>query len=326
MIHLIAALLMFQEPAALDKVELAAASFKTLDDRLLLRMPEGAIEEARQHSIMAAPEPNTRETRLVWTSGERKVVVMVYELFQTAGADYQAQLKKLVAGWKVEADISAVRERPGLRVCTVTPRKLDASRDAVFTLAAYTALADGSVQSVVVYVNPKAAQDPAGCAALAAKIGDSIASGTRKLSAEAGTQVIQDLGQARRVVLDVPVGFTMTVQRGPDFHVVSITKIVPLGELGPSFNAYFGGHPGYQHARQDEKPKVRTVEGFLLGEPARWHHWNTEGDDARHYKEAMGAVPGNDRLIIHIFLVAPGAEALAAVDALLTSLRIEQKK
>jgi hypothetical protein len=326
MTPLLLSLLMLQDPIGLDKVDLAATPVKVLEDRLTLRMPEGTKDEARRGSIMAAAEPNCRETRLVWTSGEQKIVVMVYELFQTADRDFVGQLKKVVGLWDMDVDLSAIREDGTLRICIATPRKIDASADAVYILGVFTAQADGSVQSIRMYANPAAARDAAACAVLVGKIADSIKAGSRKLTKEAGTRMLEKLDGGKRVVVDVPEGFTLTTQTGPDFQVVSILKIVPLGERAQSFNVYFGGFPGYQFKNQTERPEVRAVQGTLLGERVAWHHWSSGGKSPMHVKEALGDVPGGGGEKIHVFLVAPTTDDLGSVDSILDKLRIEEKK
>ena len=323
---IVALLLLAQEPPLLEKVELGEAPIKILDDRLTLRLPEGARIEARGHNIMAAPEPNARETRVVWTSGDRKMVVMAYELFRTGNKELEAQVRKEVGSWGLDAEISTTGEVGGLRICSVTPKKVDASREAVFVLGLFTLRKDGTVQHVVFYFNPKAAEDLAGCTALARKAAATIQAGGRALTREAGPRVLRDLEDRRQCVVGVPEGYTMTFQKGPDFQVATILKITPLGERGPSFNAYFGGHPEYHYKRQDEKPTVTTSPGTMLGQAVEWHAWIQASDPKAHFREAIMAIPGSSDLLTHVFLVAPDAAGIKEVEAFVETLRIAEKK
>ncbi len=319
-----AAALLFMVQDPLDKVELAATPIKLLDDRLTLRMPEGSKVEARGHGIMGAPQPNTRETRVVWTSGDRKLVVMAYELFRTAGKDFEAQVRKEVGSWGLEADLAA-RDVEGLRVCTVTPRKVDAAREAVYVLSSFAARKDGTVQNVSFYFNPKAAEDLDGCRALARKAAETIRAGERALAREAGARVLLDLDGGKQCVVDLPEGFTVTFQKGPDFRVATVIKFVPLGDASPSFNAYFGHHPGYHHEREEGKPEVEKSAGTMLGQAIEWRAW-TMPDPKKLFKEAILAVPGADGLLAHVFLVAPDAASLQEVEVLAGKFRVAEKK
>lgn len=320
---LVAALLLMSQES-LDKVELGTTAIKLLDDRLTLRMPEGSKIEARGRGIMGAPQPNTRETRVVWTSGDRKLVVMAYELFRTAGKDFEAQVRKEIGSWGLEADVAA-REVEGLRVCTVTPKKVDATREAVYVLSLFAARKDGTVQNVSFYFNPKAAEDLDTCRALARKAAETVRAGGRALAREAGARVLLELDGGKECVVDVPEGFTVTFQKGPDFQVATIIKFVPLGNESPSFNAYFGRHPGYHHEREEGKPEVKKSAGTMLGQAIEWRAW-TMPDPKKLFKEAILAVPGMDGMKTHVFLVAPDATSLQEVEGFVEKFRFVEKK
>ncbi|HVR84675.1 MAG TPA: hypothetical protein VMU54_10215 [Planctomycetota bacterium] len=320
------AFLLIQEAPPLSKVDLGPTPLALLSGRLALRMPEGTIEEPRGHSLMGAPEPNTRETRLVWTSGDRKCVVMAYELFRSAGKDFEAEVRKQIGSWGLEGEVSTRPERPGFRVCDVVPKIVDPSTEAVFVLGLFSAREDGTVQYVVFYFNPKAAEDAAGCRELARKAAGTLEAGARVLARESGTRVLEELADGKQCVLDVPEGFTVTVKKGPDFQVASVLKIVPLGETGPSLNAYFGGHPRFQYEREDARPAITKSDGKLLGQATEWHRWTQEADSKSHFKEAMAPLPGSRQEVIHAFLIAPDAAGLQEVENLATKLRISDKK
>ena len=85
-----------QDPGA---AALSDAPIPLLADRLRARFPAGAVVEPRRRSIMAAPEADERETRVVWTSGARKIVVMVYEQLETAGDDLRKDVQEVVKTW-----------------------------------------------------------------------------------------------------------------------------------------------------------------------------------------------------------------------------------
>lgn len=308
--------------------ELRAEGIDLLGGRLSARFPEGATLEARRRGIMAAPESAERESRVVWTSGEKKLVVMTYELFETTDADFEKQARGVVAGWGDRThEVKPYALKDGtLRACSVTPAKLDLSREAVLVLGLYVARADGTVQYLAFYVNPAFGKEEASCAALARRIAETVTSGKRSLNTAAGKRVLHEPGE-QRIVVDMPAGFALTSQRGPDFTVASLTKLCPMGSPGVSLNAYFGRHPGYQHAQRDDKPDVKEEDGTLLGAKVRWHVWSAKEETSeRHVAEAIVAVPGTDGLKLHAFAVAGDAESLKALRTSMQGLRNETFK
>ena len=65
-----------------------------LDGRLTVVMPEGSRAEARGRSIMAATRSVRSESRVVYDEGDRRMVVMAWELFSFAGEEYDQFLEE----------------------------------------------------------------------------------------------------------------------------------------------------------------------------------------------------------------------------------------
>ena len=91
----LAILIFLSSLAYADELE----SFDLLNNRLSISIPKGAKNEARGHNIMAAPEANESETRLVFEDGEKKLVVMAWELFRRASANYKEEVPKALKQW-----------------------------------------------------------------------------------------------------------------------------------------------------------------------------------------------------------------------------------
>src|SRR5215212_8795973 len=86
--------------------ELADPPLSLLAGRLTARFPAGSVVEARSRSNMGAPESDERETRVVWTSGARKIVVMAYEQLETAGEDFQKDVREVLKTWEGKFEVA----------------------------------------------------------------------------------------------------------------------------------------------------------------------------------------------------------------------------
>lgn len=129
-----------------------------LDDRLLIRPIEGAIEEPPSWDVMGAPQPIRAQTRLFYDHGGQKMVIMSYELFASAGEDIAERVRADAANAFPGAALTQTdRLVEGLEVVRVVPPALGTSREAVFVLALYVIRADRTVQLVAFYIDPSAA-------------------------------------------------------------------------------------------------------------------------------------------------------------------------
>jgi hypothetical protein len=292
-----------------------------LAGRLTARFPAGAVVEPRSRGIMAAPESDERETRVVWTSGTRKIVVMAYEQLETAGDDLQKDVREVVKTWEGKFEVAPFAIQ-GLRACSIAPSEVDPTQNAVFLLGLFTARPDRTVQHLAIYANPEAAKDAAGCAALAKRIAESVAPGKRELVVSAGRRVLHD-AEGRRLTIDLPDGFVLTFQKGADFKVATAVRLVPLGRPRPLVGAYVGGHPRYRHERADPPVQVREEAGKVLEKDVQWQLW-TSGDV--HFAEAILPLPDSREDLLHVFASGVDADSLKSLRASLLTLKLAPAK
>jgi len=123
-------------------------SLDLLNNRLSISMPKGTKNEARGHSIMAAPEANENETRLVFEDGEKKLVVMAWELFRKAGANYNEESTKALKQWSESEStpfkISTIEKHITLGI----PSKPNVEDDAILYSTALIRHDDDTIQRV----------------------------------------------------------------------------------------------------------------------------------------------------------------------------------
>lgn len=315
----------------LGKLGLDKKPIELLGGRLTMQMPAGSRIEARRASIMAAPEAAQHETRVVLEKGSEKLVVMSFEFFALAGADFEQQVRKELGQLKGKGGAPYAigpfaTASPKLRVIAGIAPNLDPERKAALVLGAFVAHPDGTVQYVGFFVNPDAGKDPAGCTALVKKMAATLAPGPRTLTRSAGVRGLDILAPDQELQATVPAGWVATVQPGPDFIVHHLRKLTSYGSKGLGIGIYVGGHPSYQHRQTDNPPKVTVVKGKLLGKDVDWQQWTRgAGKDALTTNEAIAPLPGNARLNVHVFATVSDPALLKEVQPIVATLKVAPK-
>jgi hypothetical protein len=314
-------------PAGPEGLALEAPPVELLGGRLTLQVPKGMRLEARQASIMAAPESGEDESRLVLDHQGVRLVVMVYELYARAGDDLLGAARAdVAAGWGEQAkdcklEVLAVG-KPLAAVVNNPPRPTGAG-PANLVLGVYVRHGDGLVQYLAFYVSPEGVKASEGWAALARRVAATLAQGKRTLSLAARERRLPGL-DGGWLVVRTPEGTSQSTQQGPDFLVHHLRFIAPLGTIGASCGLYQGAHPSYQH-RQTGLPEgqVKVLKGKLLGQEVSWQRWEREG---RHMLEGIAPLPGVQGVLVHAFCSASAAAELEPLQALLEGLRFEGGK
>jgi len=311
----------------LGKLGPAKVATDLLGGRLRIRMPKNAKVEMRGHSIMAAPEALTEETRVMLDAGKERLVLMAWEMFALAGDDLAKAVLADIARSGEEAKGSRVEPlvvpKPLADAVLVFPAGHDPKREAVLLLSAYVESADGTVQLLAFYVNPAGAKDMAGCTALAKKLAGTLTAGEKKLNLAAGPRRFPGAGDKDFLVLEVPAGFVASTQTGPDFSVYRLRKVVVMGQPGSAVGIYLGGHPSYQHNQSGGGAKPALSKGKLLKQEVEWHNWSR---GKLTTSEAILPMPGSGGLFLHTFLTAVKPADLAVLKTVIESLKIERKK
>jgi hypothetical protein len=290
----------------LGQLELADRPLELLSGRLTIRMPAEAKLEARHENIMSAPESAEEESRVVLDAGDERLVVMAYELFRAIGKDFEGQVKKMVGTWEMVGAKIERRESGGF---LISPAKLDLHQTAILVLCVVTSHQDGLIQLVEFFVNRKAGADAAGCAKLVHSIAATIALGDKVLDLNSGPRKIGAFTAL------VPAGYALTTQRGPDFMVYRLQKVVQLGEQSSQLGVYVGDHPSYHH--EHEKVKFTKLKGKLVGADLEWHVWAAK---KVWHREVIAPHPSTGGRMLHVFLASSSAPDIAEMQAIAESL------
>lgn len=277
-----------------------------LADRLRITPLEGAEDSARPEDVMSAPAADTTETRLFLKKGELKFVIFSEELFAKTTANLLTRIKN--ADTRLEnARFDEVTLASGLRTVFAVHPRLAAPNEAVPVAHAFTSLEDGTVQATHVFVNPEVvAAGSGGCQALALERLRSLAPGTRKLDLTAGTRRLGD-----EFEIDVPSGFSVSMQAGPDFDVHHVREVREFATGSSSLGVYVGHHPSFS-----PEPKASKRPSTILGKNVDWHEIESDG-----FIQGEALVELQGGLALHLFFAAPGRAEADAIERLAATLR-----
>lgn len=302
-------------------------SLDLLNNRLSISVPKGAKNEARGHSIMAAPEANESETRLVFEDGEKKLVVMAWELFRRASATYKEEVAKALKQWsEIESapfKISTIGEHITLGI----PAEPNAEDDAILYAAAFVRHDDGTIQRIGVYFNPEFHKTPDHCADLAMKIVNSIKAGKRRLDLRAGDRNLDVLNDGFQMKLSVPDGWTYTTQQGVDFLVHNLQEVSDFGSSYASIGVYIGGHPSYHHSRIRDDSLIKEIrKAPLFGKSREWIEYSTNDSEGWRGLEIISDVPGiDDYWKTHIFTGGTDDKQREQLLKIISTAKIEKR-
>lgn len=302
----------------IGKQALSTTATNLLNDRLTIRMPEGARVQARPVDIMSAPESEDDETRVTFDAGEERLVVMVHELFGLAGDDLDRDVQATVAQWGEKgAQYRLVRSpSKALRAVDVLPAPgKPQGTEAIFVRGMFVALPDSTVQTVFVYVNPEAAKDLAGCSAAAERILATVAPGARKLRADGGERRLATLAPDAEILVSVPKNVVVTTQLGRDFLVQRIRVLGRLGQSSDSIGLYLGHAPSF-------KPAKKASDGTLFGKRITWQAGG-EGKELEALVELSRVAGPPD--YAHVWIIASNDDRLAALKRVAESMKLVKK-
>ncbi|HEX5010244.1 MAG TPA: hypothetical protein VFY71_07570 [Planctomycetota bacterium] len=294
-----------QDAGSFGALALSETPTPLLAGHLTLQLPAGAVVQARSDGIMAAPQPEASETRVVIDVGDMRMVLMADELFRSAPEDlvaavesYAAPLRETHAPLAVEAQ----RASEGLRTVVVRPGSVDITEKAVPLAWIFVAQGDGLLQQLAFYVNPAGAQDLPSARDLVSRIVATLRPGTQHAAPASRSEDLGGEG-TRTLRIELPADMGFVRQQGVDFVVHHMPVIVPLGQEGGSLGIYAGSAP-------DKPDETATRRGALLLEhTVQWLlSEQKQGDVSAWVAEVQLPHPIHEDQILHVFINASTPE------------------
>jgi hypothetical protein len=303
-------------------IALGKAPTPLLGGRLSARLPEKAKLQARQVSIMAAPESNEVETRAVLDAEGARFVIMTYELVQTGGPKFEEVARQSIGRERPKAKLEKPTSAAPLPVVAaeIPP---GAPEEANLVYTARVLHPDGTVQRLDFYVNDKGLGAAARWADLGRRVTQSLTVGPRKLELAAGPRRFRGVA-TDKLVLRVPQGFLASTQEGPDFFVHHLSRAVPLDGGAESCNLYLGGHPQLRHESAGVPVAAITrVPGKLFEKAADFDGW-THGNGSCIEAIVPHPLGAAQHLVVHAFCCTKEQARLAELKRILETLSVEK--
>lgn len=292
--------------------------FPLLDGRLLLRMPLGTQDIARQPDIMSAEISNHKETRLVLEGSGQQLVVYAQESFYYSD-DLDGDVDRILKQWHggsfaYTAD-AARQTDDGLRVICYSPAHIDTSVNAVLIRGAVVGLADGTFITVGVYVTPETAADTELCQKQAGGILDTLSAGPRRIDASVHEE---RLGR-NSLAIELDQGYVIVQDEGVDFSVFYLMKFVKLGEPAPSIGIYMGGHPSLMYMQRGvEESELTKTKAKILNKNVEWLSYASRGE---YSYSAETYLYLNGYLIMHVFIDAQDEAEFLGIKKMIETLK-----
>lgn len=313
----------------LGQLTVPKTQIDVLAGRLKISVPTGARLQPVQHGIMAAPEADNEQTRVLIDAGDQRMVLMVYELFARAVADFEGEAQKETAHFPMKVNLQKWMLSGPVRAIAYFPVVPTKDEEANLVMGVFVAGPDGSVQNLVWYVNPAGASQFSAASILAESIAKTIAPGARTLDIAPGARELSVYSKTKSVFVTVPQGYVVTAQHGPDFIVHHIHKVIAFGDPEASLGIYLGDHPSAK-----DEGFLEQGMSTLFGKRVPWSQKVTNEDGGKTILAravvALGpslfgyALPGmsDGPSYADVFVTASDASTVEELKSIATSLRL----
>ncbi len=250
----------------------ADKTFPLINERLNINMPEGTVDQAiRKGGIMGTDSNYMKETRLIYTANDQKLVTHSYELFKYSTGDLQQDAKIFLRDSlepKTTYVVSPTVSNQGIEYVAITPDKIEKTESTLLN-GALVKLTDQTLVYVGVYANYNAMYNVEDCLEMAKNIIGSIKNGTRMLEINERSYTLYSK------TINVANGYASYLDKGIDFSVYRFYKVVAIDKPQPAFGIYFGYHP----STFGSKLPVHTVlEESIGGKAVKWDIYSKKGD------------------------------------------------
>lgn len=150
-----------------------------------------------QRGIMAAPESDSEQTRIMIDAGEQRMVLMAYELFARVRADLddlEGPAQKLAKHFPVKVKFQKWSLAAPLRAVAYFPVAPTKDQEANFMMGVFVVGSDGYARNFIWYVNPSTTSQFEAALKLTKSMAATIAPGANTLDSTGGERELSALG------------------------------------------------------------------------------------------------------------------------------------
>ncbi|MDQ2770107.1 MAG: hypothetical protein M3Y54_06365 [Bacteroidota bacterium] len=281
-----------------------------LNDRALASFPAAAVNSARATDIMSADRNANLETRIVLDEQPRRLVFFAQELFATGDKKTVVQFAEAEAA-KIGAKTTVLADDGHLLTVLTTPLQPDSTQAAILVGSLLVKLPDNTVFRLAAYVNPAAYVRRSEYVALAARIFKSLQAGPRQLNRAAHAETLPVLGSPKKLRLQLPADYVVSVDQKYDFQVFIFHHYRPLDTpMHENLTVYVGRHPSYFFRSYGfERDEARLLKGEFLGQKVNWLHFANPAQAIYVQEQQLDGSALAPGLTLHVGMVG-GSEAI----------------
>lgn len=317
---------------ALASLELDDTPRDLLGGRYTAHLPGRAQTASRPVDTLVLPAGSTPATTLLTfgKDGER-MLVLASETFALQGHDFHAGVDAILAQLSAQDDAQPERHTLGtdeLPAVTLAVDPIPGAPEPHTLLLAFVAHPDQTLQLFSFQVNTPAAQHPEAARSLAFDILDTLALGDSPFTREPVTVPIATPIAGVELLVDLPADHVLiaaTADGSQPGQSYVIRRMDPLRTPISRISFMFDASPSAPlHAQpHTRRGSVASQQGFLLGEPVWWKHWQARSGHLVLEIERDLDIP-NQSLFLHVVITAYDPIILDQLRALLESLRFAE--
>jgi hypothetical protein len=247
-----------------------------LNDRLTIMVPDEAEKQnVNNYGIMGPDEDEEAVTSYLFGNeyDQTFVSVKAFEQYNYCSGDLEKDVSVMIDSINssypkpISFLTSEVISRDGISYVSFRPETLDAD---MFNLVggAMVLAPDNALILVIVNADKNVMANPDACHEMTEKMIGSLKGGIRLL--DVSERTLSMIGYT----IQIEEGYAAKLDRGADFDVWRICKMVPFNSIQSSFGIYFGDHP----SPPQKSDVTKTVSDEILGKKVTWDLYLAEAD------------------------------------------------
>jgi len=303
----------------LKKIELSE-KIGVLNDKAFFNFPQGAIEEARSHSIMAAPHNQNEETRIIYDNDKKRVVFFAEELFKIGDDNLFDEISKSKDEiFTYERKI--LTNKDSIYSILSTPINSDGNKSGMLINSLIVKVQDGTLFKIQAYISPEAYNEKKEYIAFTESVFKTLSRGNRNINLKPRTEnIFLELGNYTYQI-DIPENYSYTVDYGPDFKITKFHKYNKFNTPDQEILIYSGNHASRLYGQYRFKDPYVIVKGTFLKQEIDWYLY-TNKETNFFLKEEVISLPGD--MDLHIAMTGYTSESIDELTKIEESLKFIQ--
>jgi len=293
-----------------------------LNNRAFLNFPTNAKNEKRGVDIMSADPNENEETRIVFDSGEMRLVFFAQELYAFADNDLFKTISK--QGEKTQSKIKILTDKDSLLSILSTPAKFDSTKNIILLNSLVVKTQDNTLIKISAYINPSAYSMKDQYLTLAENVFNTLTKGTRKNDRSARQEKREIYGTKKSLTFNLPTDYCVTVDQQYDFQVFKFHRYHTLTDTTwIQIIIYNGHHPSmvYRDYGLSENNGQKT-KGHFLDKNIDWLFFdiNQQGFYDKEQKVTCDNVEKG--LIFHIAILSNKKELIDDLTKIVETIKL----